>query len=70
MGVEQINKEFGINRYTLLYIKPINNNNLLYSTGNDIQYLVITYNGKESEKQYIYYIYIYLNHFVKTNTIL
>ena len=26
---------------------------LLYSTGNYIQYLVITYNGKESEKEYI-----------------
>ena len=33
----------------------------MYSTGNDIQYLVITYNGKESEKENIYiYIYIYL----------
>ena len=29
-----------------------------YSTGNYIQYLVITYNGKESEKKYIY---IYAN---------
>ena len=27
---------------------------LLYSTGNYIQYLIITYNGKESEKEYIY----------------
>ena len=26
----------------------------LYSTGNYIQYLVITYNGKESEKMYIW----------------
>ena len=35
---------------------------LLYSTGNYTQYLVITYNGKESEKEYIYYIiYIKLN---------
>ena len=34
---------------TLLYIKFINKD-LLYSTGNYIQYLVITYNGKESEK--------------------
>ena len=29
------------------------NKDLLYSTGNYIQYLVITYNGKESEKEYI-----------------
>ena len=35
----------------------INNKDLLYSTGNYIQYLVITYNGKESKKN----IYIYMN---------
>ena len=51
-----IHWEFGINRYTLLYKKYINKD-LLYSIGNYIQYLVITYNGKESEKEYIY-IYI------------
>ena len=49
-----INQEFGINIYTLLYIKQINNKDLLYSTGNYIQYLKIVYNGKESEKEYIY----------------
>ena len=33
---------------------------LLYNTGNYIQYLVIAYNGKESEKNiYLIYIYIY-----------
>ena len=48
----QINQEFGINTYTLLYIKWINDKDLLYSTGP--QYLVITYNEKESEKEYIY----------------
>ena len=31
------------------------------STGHYIQYLIITYSGKESEKEYIY---IYLNNFV------
>ena len=45
-----INKEFGINIYTLLYIKQITNKDLLYSTGNYTQYFVITYKGKESEK--------------------
>ena len=39
--------------YTLLYIKQITKKDLLYSTGNYTQYLVITYNGKESEKEYI-----------------
>ena len=38
-----------------------NDKELLYSTGNYTQYLVITYNGKESEKEYIYmYIHIYI----------
>ena len=45
-----MNPEFGVNMYTLLYIKEITNKDLLYSIGNYIQYLVITYNGKESEK--------------------
>ena len=34
-------------------IKKQNNKDLLYSAENYIQYLVITYNGKESEKEYI-----------------
>ena len=52
MGEGGINQEFGINVYTLLYIKQINNKDLLYSTGNYVHYLVINYNGKESEKEY------------------
>ena len=44
--------------YTLLYIKQINNKGLLYSTGNSIQYSVITYMGKESEKEWTY---VYVN---------
>ena len=38
----------------LLYIKLTNDKDLLYSRGNYIQYLIITYSGKESEKEYIY----------------
>lgn len=42
----------------------------IYSTGNYIQCLIITYNGKEFEKEYVcanLYIYIYfLNYFNKT----
>ena len=34
------------NNPTLLYIKFTNNKHLLYTTGNYIQYLIITYNGK------------------------
>ena len=52
-----INEEYGINRYTLLYVKQISNKDLLCNTRNNIQYLIITYNGK----LYVYvcaYIYV------------
>ena len=45
-----INWDFGINRYRLLCIKHIDKD-LLCSTGNDTQYLIITYKGKESDKE-------------------
>ena len=54
MGVGGINQEFGSNLYMLLYIKQVNNKDLLYSTGNYTQYFVITYMEKESEKEYTY----------------
>ena len=41
---------------TVYKIGDVTNKDLLYSTGNYTQYLVITYNGKESEKKI-------LNHF-------
>ena len=47
-----INSEFGSNRYTPLHTKQmINNKDLLHSVGNCSQYLVITYNAKEAEKE-------------------
>ena len=42
--------------HTIVY--KINNKDLLYSTGNYIQWLVATYHGKEYEK-----VYISLSHF-------
>ena len=45
--------------YILLYIKQIASKDLLYSTGNYIQYFVINHNGKESEKGIYIYISIY-----------
>ena len=42
--------EFEVSRCKL-YIKETNNKDPLYRTGNCIQYLIITYNGKESEKE-------------------
>ena len=41
-------RSFLINIYILLYIKQIPNKDLLYGTGNYIQYFVITYKGKVS----------------------
>ena len=35
-------REFGIDMYTLLYLKWITNKDLLYSTGNSAQYSVTT----------------------------
>ena len=35
-----------------LYIQQITSKDLLYSMGKYTQYFVITYKGKESEKQY------------------
>ena len=32
---------------TFVLIKEKNNKDLLYSTGNYIQYLIVTYNGKD-----------------------
>ena len=43
-------REFGIDTYTLLYLKWITNKDLLYSTGNSAPYSV-TYLGKEFEKE-------------------
>ena len=43
--------ELGISRCKLLYIEWINNNVLLYSTGNYIQYPVRNHNGKQREKE-------------------
>ena len=46
--------EFGISRCKLVYREWINSKVLLHSTGNYIQYPVISHNGKEYEKECIY----------------
>ena len=51
----------GSQRVELLYTKQINNKDLLYSIGNYIQYLVITCNGKESEKDIYIQILVYIS---------
>ena len=39
---EGIVREFGIDMYTLLYLKWITNKDLLYSSGNSDQYYITT----------------------------
>ena len=58
---ERINQEFGINIHILLCVKYLINKDLLCSTGNSTQYIII-YMGKESEKEQIH-VYVQLNHF-------
>ena len=53
-GVGRINQEFGVKIDPLLYTKQITNKDLLYSTGSYTQYLIISYNGREYKKEYIY----------------
>ena len=61
-----INQVFGIKDIDCYpYIKQIISDDLLYSTSNCIQYLIITYNGKESEKNIQDWCYT-----AETNTVL
>ena len=39
-------KGHGIYRYKLPHVKQLSSEDLLYSTGNNIHYLIITHNGK------------------------
>ena len=43
---DRIVREFGMDRYTLLYLKWITNNALLYSTWNSAQYNVAAWMGQ------------------------
>ena len=60
-----LNQEFGINGYILLYIKYTNNKDLQYSPGNYMQYLIINYNEKESNKNKICIIYHHFAAYLK-----
>ena len=46
--------EYEINRCILLYIKYKNNKDLLYSTGDCIQYIIINYCSGKKFKKYKY----------------
>ena len=47
-------REFEMDRYTMLYLKRITNQNLLYSTRNSAPYSVVIYMGRKSKKEGIY----------------
>ena len=59
---EGIVREFGIDMYTLLYLKWITNKDLLYSTGNSAQCYVATWMGGEGRGEWIH-VYVWLNPF-------
>ena len=48
----EINKEFVMKIYVIIYVKQTNNKNLLYSIQYYTHFLVIIYKGNESEKKY------------------
>ena len=54
--------EFGMNSYTLLYLKWITNNILLYSTGNSVQCYVAAWMGGEFGGEWIH-VYVWLGPF-------
>ena len=51
-----MNWEIGIDVYTLLCVKQMTNENLLYSTGNSTQHSVVMQMGRKSKKEgtYVY----------------
>ena len=56
-------REFGMDIYTLLYLKWITNKDLLYSTGNSIQCYVAAWTGGEFGGEWIHVspLVVYLN---------
>ena len=50
---EEIAREFGMDMYTLLYLKLITNKDLLYSTGNSAQCYMAAWMGGEFREKWI-----------------
>ena len=59
---EGIVREFGMDMYTLLYLKWITNKDLLYSTGISAQCYVATWMGGEFGEEWIR-VYVWLSPF-------
>ena len=57
---KEIVREFGIDMYTLLYLKWITNKDLLYSTGNSAQGYVAAWMGEEFGGEWIH-VYVCLS---------
>ena len=55
-------REFGMDVYTLLYLKWITNKDLLYSTGNSAQCYVAAWTGGEFSREWIH-VYVWLSPF-------
>ena len=47
-------REFGMDRYTLLYLKSVTNKDLLYSPGNSAQCHVAAWMGEEFGEKWIH----------------
>ena len=55
-------REFGMDMYTLLYLKWITNKDVLYSTGNSAQCYVAAWMGREFGGEWIH-VYVWLSPF-------
>ena len=55
-------REFGMDMYTLLYLKWITNKDLLYSTGNSAQCYVAAWMAGEFGREWIH-VYVWVNPF-------
>jgi len=59
---EGIVREFGMDMYTLLYLKWTTNKNLLYNTENSVKCYVAIWMGREFGGEWIH-VYVWLNPF-------
>ena len=59
---EGVVREFGMDMYTLLYLKRITNKEVLCSTGNSAQCYVAAWMGREFGGEWIH-VYVWLNPF-------
>ena len=51
---EEIIREFGMDRYTLLYLKGMTNKDLLYTAGHSAQCYAAAWMGGENGYMYVY----------------